>query len=318
LKDAVAPAGRPLTPNAIVGVKLVRATLIVKEVEEPCATLALVVDADREKLITVRVAQAVPALVVPSESVARTQTWYVPVVAGAVTVDATASEAPPNDPSDASIAVHDPLPRRFSAWLTPLASVALAVTVTAPPGTTDAGDRSGAVTVGADRSIATVAATAFDAGPATALADTLFARSVSTRPPSEQPVTVTVNDVPELADGVIAHGVAPLAPVPVALKSAAARPLTDLSKTRLYRTDAPLVGESVVGANDVTAGTGAGVGDGAGVAVGGGVAGLALGGGAVGDAVGAAVGDGVGAGALTHDGNANEPILVWWSSPVAA
>src|SRR5687767_11897012 len=99
--------------------------------------------------MTVRVEQAAPLLVLPELSVARTHTWWLPAVAGAMSVEVTASVFSPNPPSTADMDVHEPLPSRFCAADTATPSVAVDVTVTVAPGMTGLGDRPGFVTLGA-------------------------------------------------------------------------------------------------------------------------------------------------------------------------
>jgi hypothetical protein len=150
LNDAVAPAGRPLTENPIESGKLDRVIAIEKVVPTPCPTLALVGEGASEKLLTVRLAQAVPLLVLCAgdPSVARTQTVWLPAVDGAVIEAVRPSEAPPKVPSEAAIEVQLPPSTWTCALATADASVAVAVTVTLPPGIWVAGVRAGVVTLG--------------------------------------------------------------------------------------------------------------------------------------------------------------------------
>jgi hypothetical protein len=99
-------------------------------------------------LTTVRVAQAVPALVFPTLSVARTQTLWAPAETGAVIMPVSPSLAPPKAPSVALIAVQAPPSRLTSADATAVPSVAVAVTLTAAPENEGLGERTGVVTVG--------------------------------------------------------------------------------------------------------------------------------------------------------------------------
>ena len=104
-------------------------------------------------------------------------------------------------------------------------------------------------TVGAVRSMVIVAPVAAEAGPVlpAASAAALTARRGMTVP-SEQPVIVTVRELPESASGPKAHDVA----VPVFEKSPAATPVTASENVSVYDSDAAFVGDAVTAVNDET------------------------------------------------------------------
>ena len=106
-------------------------------------------------------------------------------------------------------------------------------------------------TVGAVRSIVIVAPVEAEAGPVLpAASETALTARRGMTVPSEQPVTVTVRELPESASRAKVHDVA----VPVFEKSPAATPVTDSENVSVYDSDAAFVGDAVTAVNDETVG----------------------------------------------------------------
>jgi hypothetical protein len=106
-------------------------------------------------------------------------------------------------------------------------------------------------TVGAVRSIVTVAPVEAEAGPvfdAASLAAPTASCGMTV--PALQPVIVTVRELPESAPGSNTHEVA----VPVCEKSPAATPVTASENVRVYEIDDAFVGVEVTAVNDETVG----------------------------------------------------------------
>jgi len=106
-------------------------------------------------------------------------------------------------------------------------------------------------TVGAVRSIVTVAPIEAEAGPVFDAASlTAPTASCGITVPALQPVIVTVRELPESVPGSNTHEVA----VPVCEKSPAATPVTDSENVRVYEIDDAFVGVEVTAVKDETVG----------------------------------------------------------------